>query len=149
VEATEVEPEAEVEVEEASEEDKKMEPVMKAILAGVDPGATPAERAEMKRLSQVHFDYVGDLVEGWATSGNEEDRRKAQMIVGYMQLEIIANGNDDNGTNDDDERVPQRAPTSIHALLNANQRAKLERLALSVADKYANDFYCRKKVAKT
>ena len=44
---------------------------------------------------------------------------------------------------DGEEQVPAQAPRSIHALLNSNQRLKVERLATSLHSKHSNDFFCR------
>ena len=45
---------------------------------------------------------------------------------------------------EDEEQVPSQAPRSIHALLNSNQRLKVERLATSLHSKHSNDFFCRR-----
>ena len=48
-----------------------------------------------------------------------------------------------NAGGEQDEVVPDNAPPSIQYLLNAIKRAKLQRLAGSFKEKFANDFFCR------
>jgi hypothetical protein len=93
----------------------------------------------MRQVMEDHSDYLAVLFDRWSSSDDVEERRNAQMVVGYMQLHNMRNGNGGNN----EEIVPKNAPASIHALLNANQRSKIQRLASSFHSKYAVDFYCR------
>jgi hypothetical protein len=54
------------------------------------------------------------------------------MAIGYMQKKTL----DEVG-----EPIPKNAPPTIQYLFKSNQRDKLKRLAVTVHDKYAQDFY--------
>lgn len=134
-----------------------MASVVAEVVLGCDPAATQHQKDRMVELAKEHEDYLADHFARWFTSDSMEERRKAQLVVGYMQISRMMNGGEDviqqknggsnrqrNGRmNEDEVPVPLGAPPSIHYLLNANQRAKMHRLASTFREKYAVDFFCR------
>jgi hypothetical protein len=128
---------------EESEEEDPMKQVVADVLAGVDPSATPEQQERMVDLMKEHFDYLVNLFDRWSTSGNAEEKRSAMMVVGYMQLDHMNRQADTQGE-EEEEMVPKNAPPTVHYLLNANQRAKMERFATTFHEKFAVDFFCRR-----
>jgi hypothetical protein len=118
-----------------------MKQVVADVLAGIDPAATSEQRERMVDQMKAHTNSLVNLFDGWR-SGTDEQKRNAMMFVGYMQLDQMDNQADNQG--EVDEVVPKNAPPSVHYLLNANQRAKMERFASTFHEKFAVDFFCRR-----
>jgi hypothetical protein len=117
-------------------EEVDMAAVVAEVLAGCDPAATHMQRDRMNQHMQQHREFVTTLLDQWTASADVEERRNAQMVVGFMQLNQMRS----NQNNNEQEIIPKNAPRSIHYLLNANQRAKIKRLAATFKDKYGRDF---------
>lgn len=132
---------------EVVEEEDGMAEVIATVLAGVDPLATPEQEEQMRAAMTEHFHFISDLLVNWAASPVADERRNAQMVVGFMQLHQITNPTSTT-QEEEEEIIPKNAPPSLQFLLNANQRAKIERLAMTFKEKYAVDFYCRRKWPK-
>lgn len=122
------------------EDDDPMASIVAEVVAGCDPAATQQQKDRMKKLIADHIDYLSERFGDWFNSDNLEERRNAQLIVGYLGMDQIMNGTgplirqqrNNRARDDDDVPVPLGAPPSIHYLLNANQRSKLHRLASRV-----------------
>lgn len=113
--------------------DEAVQEAVAAVVAGVYPSATEAQRRALRKALHEHGNAVLVVLEQWK-SGTTQQQMDAQMAFGFFHL---------NSLDRDGEYIPKNAPPSLSYLFNANQRDKLKRLAKTVKDKYAQDFWCR------
>jgi hypothetical protein len=117
-----------------SEENDEETAAVAAVVAGAYPNATEEQKRELLKGLHEHGNAVLATLERWKTHGTTQQKIYAQMVIGYMQMKTL----DEVG-----EPIPKNAPPTIQYLFKANQRDKLKQLAVTVHDKYAQDFYCR------
>lgn len=115
----------------------RYEDIMGQIVNGSDPDADAEAKAAMARHLQIHRKQVRRVLQHWYRGDDSEKKRKATMVVGTL---TFAKWKPDQ----DGEIIPDTAPKSLTSLLKANQREKVKRLASTVHEKHAMDFFCRK-----
>lgn len=118
-------------------------------MKGVHPHATDAEQAAFRSsLEQRGTNYIKDTLQQWLISSDVNKQVGAQQILGFMTIKgMLRNRPTTAVTGPERDKsgriVPEKAPKSIHALLNAGQKDKLSRLADRVKRLFSIDFFCR------
>lgn len=66
--------------------------IIDRIVKGYDPCASLEDRTRADALCKENRDLIAELVPQWGVSDDMEKRRKALVIVGWMQLSVFTGG---------------------------------------------------------